>query len=187
MATSKATNAKSWKKSAGTEPIPLELPSGNTALVKRPGLPQMLASKLFPDSLTAIAQKAVDSGKGRAASSKTTDKMLASVMADESKLADLFDTFDKAAAMVVQEPICMYHMQKGEDGKMVSMSEEDRITAAVAKNLDPDDVIWTDEVDLEDKMFIFQFCVGGTADLESFREQLSESVESLERGKDVEV
>ena len=97
---------------------------------------------------------------------------------------DMFDVFDRVAAKVVLEPEFAYHRQQvlDEDGEPVipeeweSIPEEDR----------DEDIVYTDEVDLDDKSFLFQFSVGGTQDLERFRSETRTAVGELESGESVQ-
>lgn len=188
MATSskKPTSARGWKKVSKGEP--LELPSGNVALVRRPGLPELMAAGVFPDSLTPIAQRAAEagkSGKGKKNADAEAERAMREVMGDPDKMAEMMDVFDRATAMCVVEPKCIYY-KDAETGKI--LDEEQREAAAQLAGFDSaEDVVFSDEVDSTDKMYIFNFAVGGTRDLEQFRQQHGELVEGLERSKNVEV
>jgi hypothetical protein len=48
-----------------------------------------------------------------------------------------------------------------------------------------DEFVYIDQVDLEDKMFILNFAVGGTRDLERFRQEVGESLRGLAPVPDV--
>jgi hypothetical protein len=45
--------------------------------------------------------------------------------------------------------------------------------------------LYSDEIDLQDKMFTFQYVSGGDADLERFRQQVSQSMDSIPVGEGV--
>jgi len=49
-----------------------------------------------------------------------------------------------------------------------------------------DDLVYADMIDIEDKMFIFNFAVGGTRDVEQFRAGSLQSLGSMDDVKDVE-
>lgn len=180
----KATSAKGWKKTAADGSEDLDLPSGNVALVKRPGLERLLAEGLIPDSLMPIAENAVQQGKkGKATevSSSTTKEMLA----DKTMLKDVFLTMDRVAEMVVVEPKVVHHRVSVEnvDGETewVEIPDEDRADD------DDKDFLYTDEVDFQDKAFIFQFVCGGTRDLERFRKETGLALVDVSPGEDVAV
>lgn len=165
----KRASAKTWKRNKGTD---LELPSGNVALVKRPGMDKFLSAGIMPDSLTPIVVEAVQSGKGLPPE-KTQELM------KDSNINELFVALDRCLVYCVVEPDVMWHRretgEKDADGKPIleDIPEDER---------DTDTYVYTDEVDVEDKMFIFNFAVGGSRDLESFRKELSDGVGSVQPG-----
>lgn len=162
QAAERATSIREWK--AANKPAPLKLPSGFTALVKVPGLSILLSEGLIADTLTPMAEAAVQRGKGRPQG--PSDDELAELARDPEKISKALDTFDKVLVYCVVEPPVTYY--KYDDDTVIP--EEDR----------DEDVLYSDEVDLEDKMFIFNVCVGGTRDLESFRKQFSETVDGIQ-------
>lgn len=180
------TTAKGWKK-ASSDAEEVELPSGNVALIRRPGLPELMANNIFPDSLTGIAQRAVDqgkSGKNPKLAELESEKAMRDVMGDPQKMADMMDVFDRATSMCVVEPKCVYY--KDEQGNPRDSAAREVLAHELGYEA-AEDVIWSDEVDLSDKLFIFQFVVGGTRDLERFRGEFGESLAGLERSEDMEV
>lgn len=184
MATSekKVTGARGWKKTSVFED--LELPSGNVCRIRRVGLPELIASGVMPDSLTGIAQSHVDKAKGKKPKAVDESALMAEVMGDKKKLSEMMDLFDRATVLCVQEPkVLFYKDQNGE-----TLDDSGRQEAAEKAGFESsDDVLFSDEVDQMDKMFIFNYVAGGTRDLESFRKQFGESVAGLERGQDMEV
>ena len=158
-----ATSVAEWKRA--NKPAPLKLPSGFTALVKVPGLSTLLAEGLISDTLTPMAEAAVQRGKTGRGPEGPSDEELAAIASDPEKLSKALDTFDKVLVYCVVEPPVTYY--KDEDGTVIP--DEDR----------DEDVLYSDEVDLDDKMFIFNVCVGGTKDLEQFRSQLGSTVDSI--------
>ena len=143
------TTAKGWKRNKGEE---LELPSGNVALVKRPGPQTLLSKGILPDTLMPIVQQAIRSGKGL----KTEDLDLK----DPQTLLEMLDAMDRLLVEVVVEPKVAYHKELV-DEEWVEIPEGERDA----------ETIYTDEVDEEDEMFVFQYAVGGTRDLERFRSE----------------
>lgn len=174
----KVSTAGNWKKrSKGRE---LLLPSGEVCLVKRPGMEKLLEAGIMPDSLTPLAMDAIKSGdSGGKPDSEAEQKILEEMLKDQNTMADMFVTFDKVTAMCVLQPTCRLHFTEVEDanGKKVrrDIPEEDR----------DEDVLYTDEVDPEDKSFIFQFVVGGTDDLATFRQESGADVADVRTGEDV--
>lgn len=164
------TSAKQWKQRAANRDE-LKLPSGNVCRVKRPGVPSLIAGGFFPDTLTPIAQQAVDDGKrGKKHSQEELQDQFRQFLASPKDIAMMFEMTDRITAHCVVEPACEYHMtRETEEDPWEEIPEEDR---------DPE-VLYTDEVDFEDKLFIFQYVVGGSRDLQSFREQLATSMDGI--------
>lgn len=156
----RVTTPSAWKRSS-RKPEEVTLPSGNVCLARRPGPAEILQNGIMPDSLMPIITDAIRSGKGLP---KEVEKELAQT---PEQLFELLDGVDRAVVSIVVEPTVMYHKAANEDGVMVVIPDEDRNT---------DEFIYTDEVDLDDKMFLFNFAVGGTRDLDRFREQTAERV-----------
>lgn len=163
------SSAKGWKKANAAEE--LTLPSGEVCLVKRPGLPQLLADNVLPDVLMPIAMKAISSGQsGDTMSKEQSQAMIGEMVEKEDGIASLFDATDRITAHCVVQPRCLYHRREVSPGKWETIPDEDR----------EEDCIYTDWVEEQDKMFIFNFVVGGTRDLMRFREQLGESMDGVE-------
>lgn len=163
------SRARTWKRNKGED---LELPSGNTALVKRPGPAALMTQGLLPDELTPIVQEAIRSGKGM------KPEKQADLVSDPEKVAAMLEGMDKMMCVVVVEPKVRFHKYQDSDvlnpevldGKVT----EDMVGKEIPEDeRDEDEFIYTDEVDFEDKMFIFNFAVGGTRDHTRFREELT--------------
>lgn len=141
------TSVQQWKKAA--QGVPLEVPSGNTALVRNVGMQVFLQKGLVPNSLMPIVRKAM-SGK---------DPEIKLDEITEGQLQDMLALFDAVVVHCVVQPAVAPLPAEGEERA--------------------DDVLYVDEVDFDDKQFIFQWVVGGTKDLEKFRAEQAASVESL--------
>jgi len=178
----KVNTGRNWKRNKGEE---LTLPSGNTALVKRPGPAALLSDGLLPDTLMPIVQQAITKGKGLRP--QDTAKMIE----DPAAIAGMLDSMDRLMVKVVVAPTVAYHKcwkpapdaiggvtlgQAYGAGEWQTIDDEQRDGATTCSwcsqvHPDGDEVIYSDEVDLDDKMFIFQYAVGGTRDLERFRSE----------------
>lgn len=143
------SSVQQWKKAA--QGVPLEVPSGNTALVRNVGMQVFLQKGLVPNSLMPIVRKAM--------SGKDPDIKLNDITEDQ--LQDMLALFDAVVVHCVVQP----------EVQPVPADGEERA----------DDVLYVDEVDFDDKQFIFQWVVGGTRDLEKFREEQAASLESVRR------
>jgi hypothetical protein len=165
------TSAKDWKaKTKGTE---LEVPSGNVCLVRMVGMDVFLKKGMVPNSLLPIISKAV--GEGR-------PMQQGDIEITEQTLHDMLDMFDAVVCEVVIAPEVSpapVYPEDWEDedlrGHVIPIGSPDR----------DDDHLYVDEVDMEDKQFIFQFVVGGTRDLEQFRKQSGTALAGVLGGQDI--
>lgn len=199
MSKTRPTSAKSWRKRVGGQEQ--ELPSGNVALIKRPGMEKLMAAGVMPDSLTPIALQQIEdaesggrkksSSKAKADEKAAEKKLMEDLFRDPAKMADVFQAFDRVTALCVVEPKVRVHWWTEQDAALnkIPLAEEGETQMVVGDEI-PDDspfrveceeneVLLTDEVDSEDKQFIFQFVVGGTGDLETFRSQHSDQLAAL--------
>jgi hypothetical protein len=135
----------------------LIVPSGQTCLVKRPGVQGLMTSGVLRDmdSLSAlVSEKHIKRVKG-----KTDEIDVSSLMKDQSNIDNVLHVVDRVICEVVLKP-------------SVHMTPNDPTSRVPG-------VIYADMVDITDKMFIFQYAVGGTAGLNSFREQFDDAVGSV--------
>lgn len=152
------TSASAWKgKDTGSA---LELPSGNVALVRAPGMQVFVQKGFIPNSLLPIIQEAINKKKA-----PEMDK----VELTPETLAEMSELMDAVCVHCVIEPKVHSVPTPVLDPESGSMVEPDR----------SEDILYIDEVDLADKTFIFQFAVGGTRDLEQFRKGLEAGVGDL--------
>jgi hypothetical protein len=155
------------------KPIELELPSvdddgdHNVCLVRRPGPQGLIRLGLLDnlDQLTSLVSKKIDELGGKVKSSNEVDaETVKALAANKEQLQAAMDLVDKVVCGVVVEP--RVYLVPVEDDKGVTPPREP-------------DRLYVDEVDLEDKVFILNFAVGGSSDFTSFREQSAAYVESV--------
>jgi hypothetical protein len=158
------TSAADWKKSAAG--YPLEVPSGNTALVKRVGLQAFVKEGIIPNSLMPMVTKAINTG------TFDTKEELGDI--DAAKLNDIMKLYDAVTVECVIQPRVI-PAPVDEDGDVIPFSLREET-----------EDLYVDEVDFNDKVFIFQFVTGGTSDVASFRAEQDAVVDSLrtEQGVD---
>lgn len=179
-----ATKASQWKSKAAPQGVTLPLPSGNECLA-RPVRPEaFLESGMIPDALSGIVAAAVNSKKGLPPSK------LNEIAEDPKKMAAALELFDRALVFCVIEPrvemapICAVDGCKatyaGGDGVHVD-KKHDNFHVYVDPDRDPE-VLYADMVDMEDKQFIFQWAIGGSADVEKFRDKLAAGMATVEPG-----
>jgi len=148
----KPTSVAAWKKNAAE---PVELPSGNYMRVRRMSMSTLMATGKMPNSLTAIVKKAVDKGTGVMG----VESEMADLIGDEKQLREMAQFLDTLVTMVAVDPPV----------SPTPETEADR----------QDDVLYADEIEEEDKSFIFQLVTGGTTDVEQFRAAAEASMASV--------
>ena len=133
----------------------LTVPSGQTCLVRRPGVEGLLVEGLLFETdflSTIIHDNVVLAEKGIEAKPVDLEK----ITQDPKKLAELFRTVDKIVCAVVVKP----HVKRPPDNMLNRQAG----------------VVYTDMIDMADKMFIVDFAIGGSSDLDSFLAQPSPGV-----------
>ena len=154
-----------WGSQEGVHgPQDLELPSGQLVLARKPGVQQLMVEGVLHrmDNLTALVDKK-HVRKGKAAASESIN--VQSLIQDPEALANILHTVDRVLCAVVIRP-------------PIQMAPND-VTSR--KN----GVIYTDTVGIEDKMFLFNWALGGSKDIERFRRESSEVVGSVVPGEPV--
>lgn len=152
-AEAKPTAISDFKKKAGGI---MELPSGAFVKVRNPGgMKAFLEAGIVPNSLMTIVNNALETGTQPDMSKLSGEDG----QMDEKTLNEMLELMDNITIMVVKDPVI----------SPAPGSEDDR----------SDDELYIDELDTEDKMFLFQWATGGTRDLEQFRSELADGVEHL--------
>lgn len=189
------TPASQWQNKVQVEGTDLPLPSGNVARIRQIAPTAFISSGLIPDPLSQIVRQAINTKKG------LNPKQMEQISEDPEKLTAALELFDRVLAFVAVEPVitmpptCVHNLS--EDGSepcgTYHNAKDGRHRDTEAKNYhayregprDPN-VLYTDQVDWNDKVFIFQWCLGGTKDLEQFRQQLESGVVALSDRQDVQ-
>lgn len=168
----KRKDGKSYSMGA-SKPHELKLPSvdeegeHNVCLVRRPG-PQGLVKMGILDSLDTLTQLvAAKIGDIETGGSSAPDPEAIRALSQNAKgLENALDLIDRIVVGVVVEP--KVHPIPVEDPKTGEIPERE------------DSCLYIDDVDLEDRMFIMNFAVGGSADWESFRSESAANVARVE-------
>jgi hypothetical protein len=204
--TSRISSVQSWKQSSGIEDLPV--PSGNVARVRRVGPEAFLSSGMVPDALSPIIDEAIRDKQGLAPSK------IAEMMTDDGgALPAMIDMMNRIVAYAVIEPHvevppdCVAQITKGKGnrakkelcGKSESHeSHQDRgdnqhdfiegriIDGEIVLGRDGD-LLYSDEVSLDDRIFIMNFAVGGTRDLETFHQEHEQSMASVAAEQNLEL
>ena len=134
----------------------LELPSGIVIRAKRVELQTMIMQGSVPNPLMEVVSEALEKGK-----KADVAKM---VGVDEGKvdLDTVRDMYEMVNAVVIESVIEPPIHPLPDD-------EDDR----------DDDLVYIDEVEDTDKMFMFQWASGGTSDLEQFRRESDADMAAL--------
>lgn len=151
----------------------LEVPSGQLCLVKRPGVEGLLREGVLRDmdSFTSLVQakhiNRVQKGKSSKAEQQPdeTQAQIAELFSDPDKFANILHVVDRVICHVVVKPA-------------INMTPND------PTRRDPS-AIYADMVDMADKMFIFNFVVGGSRDIERFLGESDSAVGDLDAGEDL--
>lgn len=154
----KPTTAQEWKKAAAE---PVEMPSGNYMVLRKIGMQTLMATGKMPNNLMKIVRGAVDKGTGM------DNVDMGEIIEDEKQLLEMMSFMDDLICMVSVNP--KVHP--------VPEDEADRL----------DTMLYTDEVDAEDKSYVFAYVTGGTTSLEQFRETASANVATLSGRQDLEL
>lgn len=150
---SQPTSASAWKKGK-TEGLLVRVPSGNTALIRTPGMDVFLQNGTIPNSLVPIVQASLATGKG------PKDEDLVALMEDQETLNKIITLANDVLVQCCIDPV-VEPAPTNEAGEVLPFNSPER---------DPE-VLYADEVDFTDKMFIFGVATGGTQNVERFREQ----------------
>ena len=145
--------ASAWGGGVGFD---LEMPSGQLALVRRPGVQGLINAGILHsmDQLTPIVDNLITQAEGK----KVADAK--KIAENPEAVASMLHVIDKLVCYVVLKP-------------EVHMTPNDRTSRK-------DGVVYADMVDLDDKMFIFNFAVGGSSDIARFREESALAVGNLD-------
>ena len=176
------TPAGSWATNSGPVIADVRLPSGNVARVRHVGPEAFLGSGVMPDRLTPIIDKAIHSKKG------LRPKDTRELTTDPSQLGAMLEMLDRMLCYAVVEPQVSMPPACTVCGALdTTAAKQHDISDPTGHRFAPgprrQNTLYADVVDLEDKVFIMNYAVGGTGDLERFRQQLGTSVGSVSSGQ----
>lgn len=166
------TSAEEWLADAEVEmgvPTKLRLPSGKVCLAVNKGMMSFVQSGKIPNPLMQIVMGAVNEGKGL-----PTQGLKDLVTGDKAAemLAGMVDMVDAVTVECVLKP------------EIVAVPPPIP-SADPAGEPTPGErlpgVLYVDVLDLDDKMFLFNWVVGGTRDIERFREQSAAAMAALQQ------
>jgi hypothetical protein len=127
----------------------LTLPSGNVMRLKNPGIMELAHQGLIPNALMATIMTSVQKG-----TTPTNENIMEGL-----EVQDMFDMMANA---------------------IISMAVEPQIFPVPAEGEPRDpELLYIDDMDEQDKLFIWQWATGGTDDVEQFRGESSELLDAL--------
>lgn len=174
-----ATPVSQWKKNWA-----LEVPSGNICLVRSVGLQTFVAMGVIPNSLAPLLLGTGD---------RSVDQAVSKIQSDPQALRDYMTLVDEVTLKCVVEPEITEVPFCAECSNPVNHPNHPMFRGAeqghvyVSGERDPEK-FYVDEVDENDKSFIFQAVVmGGTKDVEQFREEQKAVMVSVSRSQSLSV
>jgi hypothetical protein len=117
-----------------------------------------LSQGVIPNGLMPLIQEAMKEGEG------PSEEASNALMENPEKLQEILDLADSVALFCFIEP-------KLEAVPTTVDDDGNTVIIPIGDDRRNEDILYVDEVDLNDKLFIFQFAVGGTATLENFRQE----------------
>lgn len=153
------------------------LPSGLSVTARRVPLSTFVRQGDVPNPLLPIVDEALNRGKAVEASS-----LMGEDGVDMDTVNSMLEMVDAVVIEALITPKVHPVPTEDEDGDPFVIGEnwatQAELDAAIDEARD-DDLLYIDEVDDEDKMFIFQWVLGGTGDVERFRAEAEADVASL--------
>jgi len=189
------TDVGGWKGRVERAAVKLLLPSGNVCLAFNEGMMSFIESGKVPNALMPIIMDAINEGKGMAPDAV---KKLAN---DSRVIQDMMAMVNSAVVSCVVQPkispaplavrtikispaSLAVRTIKSEDAPDV-VEEYIVLSGQVGVDADGNGVerdpkkMYVDELDMNDKMFLFNWVMGGSKDIERFRTQSAAALESL--------
>lgn len=154
----------------------LDLPSGYTVEVKRPGVNGLVKAGILEslDSLTSIVQgETIPKAEGK------PQVDVKKIMEDPEQLQAMLGMMDKIVLYVVVDPkLSPRPTVHDAEGKVIEDPTDEQVDA-----LRSDDEQYVDLVDDEDKTYIMNFALGGAKDLATFRQATQEALAGAHDGE----
>jgi hypothetical protein len=129
------------------------------------------------DSLTGLVGSKLAEVDGKTVPTAEAIQALAGM---SDKLLAGMDMVDRLVEAAVVEPKVVWPVHRDGDGK--PLRNRDGTWMRLGPDERDDETLYTDDVDLEDRMYIMQWAVGGIKDPEQFRIEYAGVLESVENG-----
>lgn len=158
-----------------------ELPSGLVVKLKnKGGMRAFVSSGIIPNSLMGIIQEAI--GKGKEPDMSGIFNEDGSI--NEQMMSDMLALTDNVVVQTMSDPEVL-PVPTEEDVKEWNKTHP-KSKVENPDDLRDEDALYTDEIDEEDKMFIFQWVTGGTRDIEQFRKEFASTMDDLAGQQDIQ-
>src|SRR5262245_11928908 len=164
------TEAGKWQSSA-RRAVPLELPSGNVCLAVNRGLKAFMKDGKIPNALMPLVEGAINEAKG------IKPKEVVDTLKDLDSLTEVLGLIDHVVLASVTAPFIEEAPKQDERGRDIDDDGN-------PFHRDPE-ILYVDELDMDDKMFVFQWAIGGTDDVEAFRKESQKLVGELQGSEGV--
>jgi hypothetical protein len=161
----KASSAADFKAKSLRKGKEMVLPSGFTCVATRVNLMVFMKTGRIPNSLRGLIDKGM-SGK-EVTQDEILDKLLSGDDATLKSFEDMMNMVDAVVCDVMIDPKVI----PAPDNEEPRSEENPKGRSAT--------LLHVDEMDEEDRMFVFNFAVGGTRDLETFRKGQNSNVERI--------
>lgn len=168
------SSAAEAKAKSGAGGLPVELPSGLTFLVRRPGVESFVKAGIIPNSLLGVVQEALEKGKDEKAAEVELSELTKQMLSGE-QVTDIMTLTDEVVERCVVQPTVHPITKREEIQAREDLKDDDKASVIAS-------MLFIDEIVMEDKLFIFAYVTGGTADLAAFREQTAASVATVQHG-----
>lgn len=165
------TKASEWKSGVKSE-IDLEVPSGNVCRVKAAvGMGAFFAGGKIPNALMPMVTEALE---GKKPSSEELKGLI-----DAEGLAAILSLANDVCLEAVVEPKLHRSEYTDMDAVHHVIPEGLSVGDTIPDEERDEDLLYVDEVDFEDRMFIFAHAVGSGKSVESFRQGSEEVVADI--------
>lgn len=171
-----SSNKKNYGKGWGGDEAfeDLECPSGTWCQIRKPN-PQQLISLGLIDNLDALSGLVDKKHIKRVKGSKVptvSEAGAKEILENPQAVMDMMAVADKVVEYMVIQPTLRRPV------KQIPGMTDDKgkpIEQPLPFHERENGVIYTDQLDMMDKMWIFQYCAGGSTDLATFRQQIGQS------------
>lgn len=173
-----------WASNRPDQTEELTTPSGQTCEAKKIGVEGLIEMGILSqmDSLTALVEQYTTNVKKHGPQGPTTSELdETAIMADPESVKAVIGLADRALPIIIVDPPVALHFTEVKVGK-TTVSK--RLSEAEREKLREDrgqpDLIFTDQIDFEDKMWLFDWATGGLQAMTTFRRGSSADVASVD-------